>query len=207
VSRPLILASTSKYRAELLARLRMPFETRAPHVDEDIGPDEPAAAAAARLARAKAEAVATATDAIATDAIVIGADQIPSLDGKILRKPGHHRAALEQLEACRGRTVVFHTAAAVIDGRDRSTWSTVDTTEVDFARLDRDALDRYLALEQPYDCAGGFKAEGLGIILFSAIRSADPTALIGLPMIWVAATLRRVGLDPLELDRAPAARP
>src|SRR5690606_33781796 len=122
--------------------------------------------------------------------------------GRILRKPGRHQAALEQLEACRGRSVVFHTAAAVIDGRDGRAWETVDVTEVDFARLDRDALDRYLALEQPYDCAGGFKAEGLGIILFSAIRSADPTALIGLPLIWVAATLRDAGLDPLHPDRA-----
>ena len=202
MTRPLILASTSKYRAELLARLRLPFETRSPSVEEEIAPDEPASAAAARLARAKAEAVAAGTDAV-----VIGADQIPSLDGRILRKPGHHRAALEQLEACRGRSVVFHTAATVVDGRDGSTWSTVDVTEVDFARLDSEALDRYLAIEQPYDCAGGFKAEGLGIILFSAIRSADPTALIGLPMIWVAATLRRVGLDPLAPGRAPAERP
>src|SRR5690606_15941072 len=125
MTRPLILASTSKYRAELLARLRLPFETRSPHVDEHIAPGEPPEAAAARLARAKAEAVAGATDAL-----VIGADQIPSLDGRILRKPGHHRAALEQLEACRGRSVVFHTAAAVIDGLDRRVWETVDVTEV-----------------------------------------------------------------------------
>lgn len=202
MSRPLVLASTSKYRAELLARLRLPFETRAPRVDEHIPPGEPPAAAASRLARAKAAALAHETDAV-----VIGADQIPSLDGRILRKPGHHRAALDQLEACAGRSVVFHTAAAVIDGRDGRVWETVDVTEVDFVRLDHDVLDRYLALEEPYDCAGGFKAEGLGIILFSAIRSRDPTALIGLPLIWVAATLRAAGLDPLQPDRAPAAHP
>jgi len=200
--RRLILASTSKYRAELLARLHLPFETRSPRVDEEIPPGEAPEAAAARLAVAKAEAVASGTDAI-----VIGADQIPSLDGRILRKPGTHRVALEQLEACSGRTVVFHTAAAIVDGRDGSVRKTVDVTEVDFARLPHDALDRYLALEQPYDCAGGFKAEGLGIILFSAIRSRDPTALIGLPLIWVAATLRDCGLDPLAHDRGPAARP
>src|SRR5690606_6769988 len=147
--------------------------------DEGISPGEAPDAAAARLALAKAEAVAAGTDAV-----VIGADQIPSLDGRILRKPGNHRAALEQLLAFQGRTVVFHTAAAVIDGRTRSGYRTVDVTEVDATRLGRAALDRYLALEQPYDCAGGFKAEGLGIILFSAIRSCDPTALIGLPLIW-----------------------
>lgn len=200
--RRLILASTSKYRAELLARLNLPFETRSPHVDESIPPGEAPEAAAVRLAVAKARAVARGTDAI-----VIGADQIPSLDGRILRKPGSHRAALEQLEASSGRTVVFHTAAAIVDSRDGSVRSTVDVTEVDFAQLPRDALDRYLAIEQPYDCAGGFKAEGLGIILFSAIRSRDPTALIGLPLIWVAAALRASGLDPLAPDRGPAARP
>jgi len=202
VSRQLVLASTSKYRAELLRRLRLPFETRAPQVDEVIPPDEPPHDAALRLARSKAEAVAHGADVV-----VIGADQVASLDGRVLRKPGSHRAALEQLEACAGRTVIFHTAAAVIDGRDGSAATTVDVTEVDFARLGRSELDRYLALEQPYDCAGGFKAEGLGIILFSAIRSRDPTALIGLPLIWVAATLRARGLDPLARDRAPAAHP
>jgi len=202
VSRKLVLASTSKYRAELLARLRLPFETRSPDVDEEIAPGEPPEAAAARLAAAKAEAAARGTDAL-----VIGADQVPSLGGRILRKPGDHRTALEQLLACRGRTVVFHTAAAIVDGRNGAAHRTVDVTEVDFARLDRDALDRYLRLEEPYDCAGGFRAEGLGIILFSAIRSRDPTALIGLPLIWVAATLRALGLDPLAPDRAPAARP
>src|SRR5690606_6444472 len=152
--RRLILASTSKYRAELLARLNLPFETCSPRVDEVIPPGEAPEAAAARLAVAKAEAVAAGTDAI-----VIGADQIPSLDGRILRKPGSHRAALEQLEACSGRTVVFHTAASVVDGRDGSVRTTVDVTEVDFAHLARDALDRYLEIEEPYDCAGGFKAE------------------------------------------------
>ncbi len=199
---PLILASTSRYRRELLARLRVPFAARSPHVDEHIPADEPPAMAAARLALAKAEAVARDVDAV-----VIGADQIPSLDGRILRKPGHHRAALEQLEACSGRTVIFHTATAVLDRAHGRVWQTLDLTEVDFTRLDRAALDRYLTLETPYDCAGGFKAEGLGIILFSAIRSRDPTALIGLPLIWVAATLRAAGLDPLQQPAAPAENP
>lgn len=187
----LILASTSKYRAELLARLGVPFEVRAPRVDETIAAAEPARDAAARLARAKAEAVDEA------DAVVIGSDQVPSLAGRILRKPGDHRAALEQLEACRGRSVLFHTAVAVLDRRTGRAWETVDVTEVEFANLGRAALERYLELERPYDCAGGFKAEGLGIALFSAIRSSDPTALIGLPLISVAAALREAGLDPL----------
>ena len=101
--------------------------------------------------------------------------------------------------------MIFHTAAAVLDPTNGRVWQTLDVTEVDFTRLDRAALDRYLALETPYDCAGGFKAEGLGIILFSAIRSRDPTALIGLPLIWVAATLRAAGLDPLRPPAGPAA--
>ena len=187
----LILASTSKYRAELLTRLGVPFEVRAPRVDETIAAAEPARDAAARLARAKAEAVDEA------DAVVIGSDQVPSLAGRILRKPGDHRAALEQLEACRGRSVLFHTAVAVLDRHTGRAWETVGVTEVEFANLGRAALERYLELERPYDCAGGFKAEGLGIALFSAIRSSDPTALIGLPLISVAAALREAGLDPL----------
>src|SRR5690606_31390881 len=121
--RALILASTSKYRRELLTRLRVPFEARPPHVDEHILPNEAPEAAAVRLARAKAEAIARGSDAI-----VIGSDQIAALDGRILRKPGGHHAALEQLDACRGRTVRFFTAAAVIDGRSGRRWQTVDVT-------------------------------------------------------------------------------
>lgn len=187
----LILASTSKYRAELLARLGVPFETRSPRIDEAIREGESPQDAAARLARQKAEAID------APDAIVIGADQVPSLAGRILRKPGGHSAALAQLEACQGERVDFFTAVAVLDRRDARSWETVDITEVEFARLERAALERYLEIERPYDCAGGFKAEGLGIALFRAIRSEDPTALIGLPLIWLAAALREAGLDPL----------
>lgn len=193
--RRLILASTSKYRAELLGRLGVPFDARAPRVDETVAPGESPRDAAARLARSKAAAVA---DAHAHgDAIVIGSDQVPSLAGRILRKPGGHVAALAQLEACRGRCVRFYTAVAVLDTRAGRAWETVDVTDVEFAALDRAALERYLEIERPYDCAGGFKAEGLGIALFSSITSRDPTALIGLPLIWVAAALRDAGLDPL----------
>lgn len=187
----LILASTSKYRAELLNRLGVEFLARAPQVDERIAAGEGAGEAAARLALAKAEA-------IDDGAVVIGADQVPSLDGEILRKPGSHAAALAQLTRCSNRTVLFHTAVAVLDRRDGRVRQTLDVTEVEFAELGTERLERYLERERPYDCAGGFKAEGLGIALFRAVRSSDPTALIGLPLIWLSAALRDVGFDPLD---------
>jgi septum formation protein len=187
----LVLASTSPYRSALLARLGLPFTTLAPHVDEGGRAEERAGELAARLALAKARAVA------APGTIVLGSDQVAALGGKILRKPGTHAAALEQLLACQSRVVEFHTAVALIDVSGERVWQTLDRTAVHFARLSAAALDRYLRIEQPYDCAGGFKAEGLGIALFERIESADPTALVGLPLIWVAATLRAAGLDPL----------
>jgi septum formation protein len=122
----------------------------------------------------------------------------------VLRKPGSHAVAREQLLACQGRTVDFHTAAAIVDRSGNRVWQTLDHTRVHFATLEARLIDAYLHAEQPYDCAGGFKCEGLGIALFERIESQDPTALIGLPLIWVAATLRSAGLDPLSA--APAAR-
>jgi septum formation protein len=193
----LVLASTSPYRKALLARLGLPFTAVAPNIEESARADEAPADLAARLALAKAQAVA------APGAIVLGSDQVAALEGKILRKPGTHAAALEQLLACQSRLVEFHTAVAVVDVERERVWQTLDRTAVHFARLSRAALDRYLRLEQPYDCAGGFKAEGLGIALFERIESADPTALIGLPLIWVAATLRAAGLDPLAPSNGP----
>jgi 7-methyl-GTP pyrophosphatase len=187
----LILASTSPYRRELLTRLQIPFETRAPRVAEHAVPGETPPAMAERLALAKANAAAV------RDALVIGSDQVASLNGQVLRKPGSHAVALAQLLACQGRYVDFHTAVTIIDVAAQRVWRTVDHTRVLFARLDEARLDAYLRTEQPYDCAGGFKAEGLGIALFDAIESSDPTALVGLPLIWVAATLRAAGLDPL----------
>lgn len=190
--RELILASTSRYRKQLLKRLGLPFDVVAPHVEEIALPGEAPHEFAARLAAEKAGSVA------APEAIVIGSDQVPSVDGKILRKPGSHDAALGQLAACQGRVVAFDTAVVILDKRDGRRWQTTDRTDVHFAELAPEALDAYLRREQPYDCAGGFKAEGLGIALFSRIRSDDPTALIGLPLIWVARTLREAGLDPLR---------
>lgn len=195
----LILASTSRYRAELLSRLRLPFDTMPPLVDEHIAADEPPAAAAARLALAKAESVAAAVRSSAPDAtaLVIGSDQVPALREQVLRKPGSHAGTVAQLAACAGESVVFHTAVAVVETGSGRTWQTVDVTRVELANLTRGQIERYVELEQPYDCAGGFRAEGLGIVLFDAIRSNDPTGLIGLPLIWLAATLRLAGLDPL----------
>src|SRR4051812_36007531 len=189
--RLLILASTSRYRRELLSRLGLPFEARVPDAPELAIEGEAPAAMAARLALAKACSIDS------PDALIIGSDQVASLDGRLLRKPGDHATALGQLEACQGRTVIFDTAVAVIDTRTRSTLEHVDRTEVHFAKLGTAALDRYVRRERPLDCAGSFKSEGLGVVLFERIDSSDPTALIGLPLIWLARALRELGVDPL----------
>jgi septum formation protein len=202
--RKLILASTSRYRRELLGRLGLPFEVRAPDVDEAAIAGEVPERMAERLAAAKARSVA------AGDAVVIGSDQVASLEGRLLRKPGGHDAALAQLEACQGKSVVFHTAAVVVDTASSRSWGHVDRTDVRFARLPRGALERYLEIERPYDCVGSFKAEALGVALFESIDSRDPTALIGLPLIWLAAALRSAGLDalaPVDPRQEPSARP
>lgn len=197
----LILASTSRYRRELLTRLGMPFEVRACAVDEHSLPGEWPADLAQRLARAKATAAlsapasSTQTSQPPGDAVVIGSDQVASLNGTLLRKPGGHDVALRQLLECQGREVVFHTAVAVLY-RDRCL-SGLDETVVRFRKLDESALNRYLQLDKPYDCAGGFKVEGAGIALFEEIRCKDPTALIGLPLIWLSGALASLGLDPL----------
>jgi septum formation protein len=187
----LILASTSPYRRELLARLRVPFEVRAPNVAELAHAGEAPDAMAARLALAKARSVAAA------EAVVIGSDQVASLGGQPLRKPSSPEVAVAQLSDCQGKTVVFDTAVAILAPHTGKVLEHVDRTEVRFRRLARPELERYVALEQPLDCAGSFKSEGLGVVLFEEIASRDPTALIGLPLIWVAAALRQIGVDPL----------
>ena len=188
----IILASTSRYRRELLERLGLPFATRAPDAAEDAIDGESPAAMAARLALAKARSVGE------SGALVIGSDQVASLDGRLLRKPGSAEVAVAQLRACQGKTVLFHTAVAVIATDTGETLEHVDRTEVQFRRLDVAALEQYVRLERPLDCAGSFKAEGLGVVLFEQISSQDPTALIGLPLIFVAAALRKLGADPLR---------
>lgn len=193
----LVLASSSRYRRELLGRLGLEFDVRAPAIDESERPGEMPEALASRLAAAKAEAAAE------PGTLVIGSDQVPSLDGRILRKPGGHAAARRQLEDCQGRGVDFFTAVCVLDAASGRRWEHCDSTRVVFKRQTSTALDFYLEREQPYDCAGGFKVEGLGIALFERIDSSDPTALIGLPLIWLADVLQQAGMDPL----APTARP
>jgi septum formation protein len=187
----LILASTSSYRRTLLARLGLPFEATAPNVDETPRSGELAAELAVRLATAKAESAAL------PNCIVIGSDQVAALGKELLSKPGAHEVALRQLLACQGKPVTFHTAVVVLDSASGKRLHTVDRTRVHFSMLGEAELDRYLRAEQPYDCAGGFKAEGLGIALFERIESSDPTALVGLPLIWLSRTLRTLGLDPL----------
>lgn len=201
--RRLILASTSKYRRELLGRLGLSFEAAAPGVDEAALPGETPPQLAARLAAAKAHSVRAA------DAVVIGSDQVASLAGVVLRKPGGAATALRQLEAAQGNIVVFHTAVTVLDTAAGGEWSHVDRTEVRFARLPTAALERYLEIDEPFDCAGSFKSEGLGVALFERVESTDPTALIGLPLIWLAATLRSAGIDPLagRAARASSGKP
>ncbi len=185
---PLILGSTSPYRRELLARLRLPFDCHRPDVDEQPLDGEAPAALARRLAQTKAEAVA----AVHPEAWVIGSDQVASLGGRSLGKPGHRDAAIAQLTAMSGRPMRFHTAVALARAGATSTCAE-DVTEVRLRALTRDEIVRYVDAEQPFDCAGSFKCEGLGIVLFDAIESRDPTALVGLPLIATARLLRAVG--------------
>jgi 7-methyl-GTP pyrophosphatase len=192
----IILASTSRYRRDLLARLGLPFDVEAPGTPEIETAGEPPEAMAARLALAKARSIRP------RDALVIGSDQVASLDDRILRKPGTHEAAVGQLLQAQGRTVVFHTAVAVVDTRSGAALEHVDRTAVRFRRLERAALEQYVRLEQPLDCAGSFKSEGLGVVLFEDISSHDPTALIGLPLIWLAQALRSLGADALNSPRS-----
>jgi septum formation protein len=189
----LILASTSRYRRALLERLRLPFTVQAPEVDEGALAGEAPAALAGRLALAKAHAVAQQHP----QAVVIGSDQVADLDGKAIGKPGTHEAAVQQLRAMRGRTIVFHTAVAVVcAARDFEAQALVPVT-VRVRELGDAEIEHYLRTEQPYDCAGSAKSETLGIALLDAIESDDPTALVGLPLIRTCAMLRAAGIDPL----------
>lgn len=186
----LVLASTSPYRRELLARLGIDFSQLAPDVDESPLPGEAPAALATRLAQAKAEAGARA----APGAWVIGSDQVADLEGQALGKPGGPERAIAQLRAMSGRAVRFHTAVCVTGAAAPSAaMAFLDVTTVRFRTLAESEIARYVAIARPFDAAGSFKAEGLGIALFDAIESEDPTALVGLPLIGTARLLRRVG--------------
>ena len=191
MNKKLILASSSPYRKQLLQRLRLDFDCVSPAVDESLRAGEAASDYVSRLAVAKAEAVAASHPG----AVVIGCDQCALLEGKILGKSGKHERALEQLLEAQGKTVLFQTGLCVADAAAGFREVTVVPFEVDFRRLERHQLERYLRAEQPYDCAGSFKAEGYGICLFSALRGDDPNALIGLPLIALIGMLERAGIE------------
>ncbi len=186
---PIILASSSPYRRGLLDRFLDEYETISPDVDES-NPDklEPAELAT-HLARKKAEAVA----ATAPRALIIGADQLAVLEDRVLGKPGTHAKAVEQLMAASGKTVRFLTAVCLLDPVSRARYEHTDVTSVRFRQFDRRLAEAYSRLDEPYDCAGSFKLEGAGFILFESVSADDPTALIGLPMIWVADRLLQLG--------------
>lgn len=184
----LVLASTSAYRRELLARLRLPFETVRPEVDETPLPGESPAVLVERLAHAKAAAIAGRE----ADAWVVGSDQAAELDGLPLGKPGGREAAIAQLASMSGREIVFRTAVALVHHDGRS-FAALDATTVHFRDLADGEIARYVDAEQPFDCAGSFKSERLGIALFASIESRDPTALVGLPLIATANLLREAG--------------
>ena len=196
--RPLILGSTSRYRRELLERLRLPFDVIAPQVDEAPLPGEAPAALAARLAMAKARAVSAAHP----NAVVIGSDQVADLDGESIGKPGTRERAVAQLQRMRGRSVVFHTAVAVVCEASGFAGSALVAVTVRFRGLSDAEIEHYLRTEQPYDCAGSAKCETLGIALLDAIDSDDPTALVGLPLIRTCTLLRKAGIDPLAASGA-----
>ena len=192
-SRSLVLASTSRYRRQLLSRLLRPFDVVAPDVDETELPGESPAATACRLADAKARAVA----ARRPDALVIGSDQVADCDGVAISKPGDHATAFAQLTALSGRVIVFHTAVALVDAATGAGETRLVDVRSTFRALSPAAIENYLRRERPYDCAGAVKSEALGIALFDRIESDDPTALIGLPLIALTDMLRAHGVDVL----------
>jgi septum formation protein len=193
MQRPLILASTSRYRRELLARLRLPFDVQPPEVDETARAGETPRQLAERLALEKARAVA----ARFPQAVVIGSDQVADLDGEALGKPGDHARATAQLRKMRGQTLIFQTAVAVVCQDTGFVERDLAPVRVVFRELSDAAIEQYLQAEKPYDCAGSAKSEGLGIALLSAIDSDDPTALVGLPLIRTCRMLRAAGVGLL----------
>ncbi len=195
----LILSSSSAYRQQLLARLQLPFLAIAPNIDETPLPSETPPATALRLAQAKAQTIA----ARHPGALVIGSDQVATLDDQQIGKPGHHAAALAQLQMMRGRSVIFHTALCLFDGRTPTAGPPLQLenvqVEVKFRDLPDHELDAYLRKEQPYDCAGSAKNEGLGIAILEHIQSSDPSALTGLPLIALCSMLRKAQVPFFQL--------
>ncbi|CAM3520945.1 Maf family protein [Polaromonas hydrogenivorans] len=196
--RPLILGSTSRYRRELLQRLQIPFDVAAPDVDETPLPHETPRALAERLALAKARAVASAFP----HAVVIGSDQVADLNGLPLGKPGNHERAVIQLRQMRGQTVIFQTAVAVVCLESGFEQTGLAPVRVKFRDLNDGEIENYLRAEQPYDCAGSAKSEGLGIALLESIDSDDPTALVGLPLIRTCKMIQAAGVALLANHKA-----
>ena len=190
---PVLLASSSAYRRELLTRILPAFACATPGVDESPLPGEEPDARAARLAQLKARHCAGERP----DALVIGSDQVPAVGNQMLGKPGAHEQAAAQLRRCSAKPVIFYTAVSVLGPGALPADAYVDKTTVYFRELSDEQIERYLHKEQPYDCAGSFKAEGLGIVLFDRIESKDPTSLQGLPLIWLSACLERRGVPLL----------
>ena len=191
MSRPLLLASSSRYRQSLLARLQVPFEAASPEVDETPMPDEPVGTMTARLALTKAMALRAAYPRH----LIIGSDQAAELDGKPLGKPGNAEVAMQQLQAMAGRTVVFHTAVCLLDASSGQTARAEVPTRVVFRKLSPTRLAHYLRREPAFDCAGSFKSESLGIALCEEISATDPTALVGLPLIALVDLLGQFGVE------------
>lgn len=191
--RRLILASSSPFRRELLARLRLPFETLNPAADESLLPDEDAPASVARLAELKARSVA----ARQSGALIIGSDQLAVLEGEILGKPGDHERAVNQLIRASGQTVTFYTGLCLLDSSSQRLQSEVIPFWVVFRSLNSRQIEGYLRQERPYNCAGSFKSEGLGIALFESLQGEDPTSLIGLPLIRLIRMLEAEGVEIL----------
>jgi septum formation protein len=189
-SRRLILASTSRYRKELLARLGLPFEVAAPGVDEDVLRSEAPADTALRLSVLKARAVQARYD----DALIIGSDQVASSGDQRLGKPGDHDTSVRQLRSLSGKAADFHTAVSLLDSKSNQMQSKVVLCRVFFRTLDDRRIESYLSREQPYDCAASAKAEALGIALIARMETDDPTSLIGLPLIALTEMLERAGL-------------
>lgn len=186
----LVLASSSPYRRVLLERLGLTFDCAAPDIDESPRTDETARELTRRLALGKAQALAGRF----TDHLIIGSDQVLLLDGQPVSKPGNHAAARQQLRRCSGRTVEFTTSLCLFNSRTGAYQLASEPFHVSFRELDEDSIERYLLREQPYDCAGSFKMEGLGITLFRALRGDDPNSLIGLPLIRLCEMLRQEGV-------------
>lgn len=191
-SQLLVLASTSIYRSELLKRLQLPFETAAPDVDETPLPGESARTTSLRLAQEKARAVATAYP----DALIIGSDQVALLEGEQIGKPLTHDNAVRQLRAMRGKTTVFYTALALLNGKTGNMQTGVAENHVALRDISDDEIESYLRKEQPYHCAGSAKSEGLGIALMTSMSGDDPNALVGLPLILLCDMLRRENVRP-----------